>query len=294
MSPTRPWPPPPIEHFKALNKQIFVLEPSITPSTSNSNSDPTTIVLYGWGSGEAKNVGKYAVGYHALFPNARIVVVLVTLPQAMFGSIPRRMRDMQPVLDAAFPPGEADEKPRMLVQVMSNSGISAFVATLLAFRARFSGKILPHSLLVLDSCPGGRSFFKEVWRWSSALTIPAPSWLPAGVVRAFWLFFLTCASVIGWVTRIKSVGLLFRSGIVDPKLTAVKAKRLYIYSKADQLVGWRDVEEHIADSRREGYDCSVEVFEGSEHVSHMRMFPERYWGVIKKAWDEAMAERGDC
>ena len=63
--------------------------------------------------------------------------------------------------------------------------------------------------------------------------------------------------------------------------------RLYLYSQADEMVPWTEVEEHAEEARKAGLDVRMERFEGSPHVAHARTDPERYWGAVKKVWEDA-------
>lgn len=57
--------------------------------------------------------------------------------------------------------------------------------------------------------------------------------------------------------------------------------RCYIYSDADELVDWHDVEKHASDSEVSGWAVHRELFQGTPHVGHMRAEPDRYWGIVK-------------
>lgn len=66
------------------------------------------------------------------------------------------------------------------------------------------------------------------------------------------------------------------------------ARRLYLYSKEDDLILWEDIEQHAAETRQLGRGVDAEVFGGSGHVGHMRMHPEQYWGAVARSWEEAV------
>jgi hypothetical protein len=58
--------------------------------------------------------------------------------------------------------------------------------------------------------------------------------------------------------------------------------RCYMYSDADELVNWRDVESHADASEARGWVVRRELFKGAPHVSHMKVEPERYWGIVRE------------
>lgn len=67
----------------------------------------------------------------------------------------------------------------------------------------------------------------------------------------------------------------------------------YLYSPVDELIPPEDVERHAAEARsRAGIrDVRLERFEKSPHVAHARTDPERYWGAIRRIWEESAEER---
>jgi hypothetical protein len=66
---------------------------------------------------------------------------------------------------------------------------------------------------------------------------------------------------------------------------------LYLYSKEDDLVGYKDVEKHAAEARQRGWQAETEMFNGSPHVMHMRQFPDQYWNAISTTWNQATGIR---
>lgn len=80
---------------------------------------------------------------------------------------------------------------------------------------------------------------------------------------------------------------MLRRRLNDPQLFSVRAPRAYVYSREDEMVGWRDVEGHVAEARERGYRARAELFEGSKHVAHMPMDSERYWRIVQEVWKES-------
>lgn len=63
---------------------------------------------------------------------------------------------------------------------------------------------------------------------------------------------------------------------------------MYIYSDADRMVDWQEVEDHAADARSRGFVVDLERFEGSGHAAHVRVGGgERYWQIVKDLWRES-------
>ena len=62
--------------------------------------------------------------------------------------------------------------------------------------------------------------------------------------------------------------------------------RLYLYSQVDEMVPWMEVEAHAEGARKAWLDVRMERFRGSAHVAHARTDLERYWGMVKKVWED--------
>jgi len=63
--------------------------------------------------------------------------------------------------------------------------------------------------------------------------------------------------------------------------------RLYFYSNADAMVPWSSVERHLSVITKKNIPFRAEKYLGSQHVSHAKMDPNRYWGAVAETWDRA-------
>ena len=68
--------------------------------------------------------------------------------------------------------------------------------------------------------------------------------------------------------------------------------RMYLYSTADVVIPFREVEGHAAGARRAGFPVRMVNFETSAHVSHARDYPEKYWSAVHTFWEEAIRTGG--
>ncbi|EGY23352.1 hypothetical protein VD0002_g8917 [Verticillium dahliae] len=147
---------------------------------------------------------------------------------------------------------------------------------------------MPHQLLVFDSTPGSPWLtWPSLQRWSRAVTISTANrfpW-PFGVTQCIWGFILTVKVFAGWCVGREAAGAFALRVIDDENFETREARRLYLYSKEDDLITSDDIEMYIAESRQKGYQIRVEMFEGSGHVGHMRMHPQCYWKSIADSWD---------
>ncbi|KAG6014789.1 hypothetical protein E4U43_006116 [Claviceps pusilla] len=271
--------------------------------------DPTTVLVYGWGDGLPKHVAKYADGFRALFPYANQVVVLSPISKAMFSSLRQRTDHMLPVVNLLFPPTQHQyqhqdhdhdhehdhEHARILVHTMSNTGAVNYAATLNAYRETHH-RPMPHHLLIMDSTPGSTHLsLGNLSRWSRAMALGTAAWFPWPflLTQTIWGVFLLLHTLLhGWLMGRQSAGAWSIWAVNRSHLESTRARRLYLYGRADDLILWEDIEQHVAQTRRLGWAVDAEVFEGSGHVGHMRMHPRQYWGAVGRGWKGVVQERG--
>jgi len=76
-----------------------------------------------------------------------------------------------------------------------------------------------------------------------------------------------------------------RGDLLNVGLFEQDAPRCYIFSKTDKLVDFGDVETHIREATGSGFKVQSEIFEGSEHVSHIAKDEKRYWEAVQNTWE---------
>ncbi|KAI1136505.1 DUF829-domain-containing protein [Hypoxylon sp. FL0543] len=280
--------------FTPISDRIFLRnedpDSAETPEKSPAEQ-PTAIIIYGWGDGTAKNVAKYVDGYHKLFPAARILMVISSTFGVSYASLEARTSAMMPVIDTLFPtPGDGSE--RVILQAMSNTGGIYAAATLNAYQQRHgTDKALPHHLCVSDSTPGSVVFANEVGRWSRAMALGSARYFPwpFAVTEKIWWTFLYAMHFLERAIGREHAGIYSVNAFLNHAMATPRAVRLYIYSKADDLIWWEDVEAQAATAKSRGYTTALERFDDSPHVGHMRMHRDRYWGAIERCWKASLA-----
>ncbi|TQV91994.1 paxU protein [Cordyceps javanica] len=287
--------PPSIQGFDSLSDQVFVRDGDLEAVTATKNH-PDIVAIYGWGDCLPQHVAKYADGYRAMFPGAKQVVVLSPIAKAMFTSRKQRREHMTPVVNYLFGSPNASESTgvvqgdsRILVHAMSNTGAINFAATLDAYVERFKSP-MPHTLFVMDSTPGGTNLtWANLKRWSRAMALGTAKWFPWPFVatQSIWAFFLLLNTLFLWVRRRQHAGAWSRIAAHQEAFATKRARRLYIYSKDDDLIDYRDIENHALESEQLGYAVDTKEFYGSGHVGHMRMHPDEYWPTIQRSWVNA-------
>jgi hypothetical protein len=284
---------PPFPGFTSLSDQVFTRPGEAVEDDSQKKrqqSDPTIVLLYGWGDGLPKHVAKYADGFRQLFPHATQVVVLSPISRAMFSDLQQRSDHMVPVIKALTKKSTDLAAERILVHIMSNTGAVNYAATLNSYQEVF-GKPMPHQMLSLDSTPGSTDLtMSNISRWSRAMALGTAGFFPwpFAMTQSIWAMFLCVNSFYAWTIGRESAGAWSIKAVNNAQYELPEASRLYMYSKEDDLIGWEDIELHVAESRQLGIKSDTEVFSGSGHVGHMRKFPKQYWSAIQRAWQKAM------
>ncbi|CAP60885.1 uncharacterized protein PODANS_0_700 [Podospora anserina S mat+] len=298
---------PLLKTFTRLSKQVYVQEPVSSPPPGAHETDPTTVIIYGWGDAAPKHLSKYVTGYTTLFPYVRLVLIFSPILKTLYQTLDSRSKTMIPVIEALYGPisslgssavpSKAESKERILLQVMSNTGGMNLAATMYAFtRAQPTepAQVFPYDLMVLDSTPGSTAFLPNIAPWSRAMAIGASRvlpFLPFIVIQAMAALFLATLHGVGQIMGATSAAVFSVAAVNDPSLSDITSKRLYLYSKEDDIIHWEDIERHAADAKSKGWDVSAETFEGTRHVGHMKAHPDKYWTAISAAWKDAVKKR---
>ncbi|KAF3059312.1 hypothetical protein GL218_04625 [Daldinia childiae] len=278
--------------FTPISDRIFIRNEDSSETTKKTPNDhPTTIIIYGWGDGSPKTVAKYVDGYNKLFPGARILMVISSTFAATSQSLDQRTKDMMPIIDTVFPTPH-DDLSRILLHIMSNTGCIYAAATLNAYQERHGkDKALPHHLCINDSTPGSFDFAKEVGRWSKAMAVGTAKWFPwpFTVTRRIWWTFLYTMHLIEKAIGREPSGIYSGRVFLDHSIATPRAPRAYLYSKKDDIIWWEDIEAQAKVAKNKGYKTTLEMFDDSPHVGHMRVHPARYWSTIENHWKATVA-----
>ncbi|KAH8685302.1 hypothetical protein BGZ61DRAFT_455253 [Ilyonectria robusta] len=281
---------PSIPGFVAVSDQILVQE---TQNDAERPADhPDAILIFGWGDCLPKHVAKYADGYAELFPHSTQVVILAPISKAFFTDLQQRSDSMMPVLKVLDSlKASTGRTPTVLAHAMSNTGGTNYASTLNAFKQTYE-EPLPHQLLVLDSTPGSPYMnWENLKRWSKAMTLGTAAYFPwpFAVTQSIWGLVLCLNIAFGWATGREAPAVFSIRAIDDETFETKDARRLFLYSKEDDLIFWHDIEAYRAVATQKGYQTDAEMFEGTGHVGHMRVFPEKYWKAIQDSWGRAIA-----
>jgi hypothetical protein len=230
-----------------------------------------------------KHTSKYLSTYAALYPDARILVATITIKDFFLVSTAARAKDLSPILAAL----QADpaSSPKLLVHLFSNGGVKTLYSLTQSYLTQ-TGQPLPATLLISDSAPGRPHFARDIY----ALTRNLPK---NPVLFYFFSSFFVLAELLllfiynctpFWQGLVRGP----REAMADPKLIRKDAHMCFVYSAEDIVIDPKDVEQHVKDAQAVGWNVEIHRFEGSQHVSHMRLSPEKYWGILVGAWERAV------
>lgn len=265
----------PLAPFAKLGPSVYMQDPS-----DSTGKDRPLIFLAFWMNAPPRALAKYVVEYRRIAPSARIIFIRSSSNDFFLRSAARTQRNrVTPAVDAirAFAtPGNP-----VFMHLFSNGGLSGTTHMLQA-HYQATGKPLPISSMIIDSAPGTATLAAAVRAFSFALP---RMWILRLISKSFLWMFLILFKVMHTITRSPDPISLARKVINDTSLVqAAKAKgiptRCYIYSDADELVDWHDVEKHASESEACGWVVRRERFQGSPHVGHMKTAPDRYWAIV--------------
>ncbi|QSZ36025.1 hypothetical protein DSL72_007149 [Monilinia vaccinii-corymbosi] len=278
----------PLSAFTKLSPVVSLYTPSTT--TLPPPSHPTTILLCSWNNAAAKHISYYTTSYTNLFPTSRIVLCTMKTSQFLLQSESQRRKDVALALDALFA-GSSDEEERLLVHCISNGGAKRFYGIAGLYQS-WRERPFPVKSIIYDSCPSLPWFKRDL---HALLHVPGPK-LPWLLYIPLAIVAVLAASMVNfivhwcphWVWRDLVRGPL--EGLNDERLVSKGAVRGYIYSEEDEVIEWRDVEEHGEVGRSRGYRVERIKMGGGKHA---QMFKGEggegvYWGFIKKLWVDGL------
>ena len=265
--------------MRTLSPSVSLYEPD-TPA--DGTSSPRLILILSWFAAREAHIAKYVAQHRLLFPTSRILLVRCPLNHVFFPpGVRRQLLPAAQILKAlllADRDKNDDGAPGVLVHMFSNGGMNSMTLLLAMLREdRKHGHVFPRHVMICDSCPG----YFHWQRIHRAVSHGLPSWVSP-------LIHLGLA--INWFIG----GFLLRRdpppdrqarGLNDKTLAALQTRRLYLYGTGDDMVDWRDVEDHATRAADAGIDVRREMFPGGKHVSHARADGERYWRLVEQAWD---------
>ncbi|KAF7113649.1 hypothetical protein CNMCM5793_003005 [Aspergillus hiratsukae] len=281
-----------LEPLQKIGQDVYLYEGSAYKS-NGSNSDPSIIILCTWlGGASPRRINKYVALYRALFPESSILLITTTLPDITirpFSVLRARLKPAREAICRIVSQKAEDTtgpKNDALLHVFSHGGCNTAIQLALSMKEN-SGPNALHRLplrgVIFDCCPGETDFRRSYN--AAVLSLPQGGRLVQLAGRA------VLYTTVGTITSIQNMGLMssvndLRHQLNDEAVLGRQARRLYMCSKADTMVDWRDVVSHMETAREQGYQADGVIFQNSPHCALMLEDEKKYWTSIKQFWRE--------
>ncbi|KAK2616902.1 hypothetical protein QQS21_000280 [Conoideocrella luteorostrata] len=284
--------------LEAIGQDIYYVDHRSDQSSKseniNASTDPQLIILCTWlGGATPSRIQKYLDGYISLYPKSPILLIagrfldITVLP---FSVLHARLAPARHVMIERIEAQADDEaaRPSFLWHIFSHGGCNSAIQMALSLHnERGDIDLSKHiKLLILDCCPGDATF-ENAYK-AAAYSLPAA--FPARAVGQLLLY-----PAMGILTGLQNAGLMLsvshlRAQLNDPAVLG-NARRLYLYSKADQVVRWQDVEAHIEDARsQQGLSAQGVSYPDSPHCALVRDHGPDYWKTIVAFWNAPIGD----
>ncbi|XP_072919091.1 transmembrane protein 53 isoform X2 [Hemitrygon akajei] len=230
--------------------------------------DPVTILL-GWAGCQDKHLAKYSY----IYKNQGCVVLRYPTPwQQIFfpGILSKNLHyTARKLLDLLFDIG-IEEHP-ILFHVFSNAGSMLYCQIVELFN-QTETKYATLNVVgaIFDSAPGDKNLLGGIRALNTVLS-PSINIF----VRCFAILIFTSTAffrVLFYpVTRF--ISLSFYDAL---KAEPSRWPQLFLYSKADEIISYKDIERMIKARKLLNIEVQSMDFITSQHVSHFKMFPDKY------------------
>ncbi|NP_001107322.1 transmembrane protein 53 [Xenopus tropicalis] len=252
-----------------LDYTIEFPEPTFQDWQWDREQEPVVILL-GWGGCKDQYLTKYGAIYH----NKGCTVIKYTAAwNAVFVTeslgLSSLREEAKKLLELLF---EYEiEKSPILFHVFSNGGfmLYRYIVELLQSHCRLNKLHVVGT--IFDSAPGNRNVIGSVRALDTILRTSTNKAFRFLALAAFALMVIILRILLYPVTRY-----VHENHYDAMKKDPSRWPQLYLYSRADPIISYLDVESIIAARRRRCLPTEALDFGKSEHVSHFRRFPQRY------------------
>lgn len=292
-------PPPALAPEVSLGNNIFLIEPAgngnASSTSPNDGNGPSLIILCTWlGGATTRRIAKYVEGYRTSFPDATLILIRTVLADITARSFDSLRSRLQPARDAILralqSPLSPAPAPNVLLHVFSHGGCNTAIqlAQSLSDVDADAGELFRDRLwlFVFDCCPGDTSFDKAF----RAAAVSLPPTISSGPLPIRALGTAAVFTLIAAVTALQRVGLMasvsdMRRDLNDPALFGRRARRLYLFSRADTMVDPADVRSHARLAREEaGCEVGLVAFRDAAHCTLLTEDAPKYWRAIRDCW----------
>lgn len=288
-------------HLRASSRPCSLQHPEAM------RGSPAVVLLTSWTGAQARHVAKYTEAYGELYPHTPVMVVTTQITDLACQSTKQKMAALAAAVGflqgrtgggrAVGAAATVTGPPGVLLHAFSEGGSNKAVCVARAYLAA-TGRPLPVAAFVFDSTPGTPRFGCNVAAFrrslpNNALARAFGLALGVAVLAATWVVF---GLVVGFENNALSKT---RRALNDAALwggarALRRAPRTYLFSEADDLILWRDVEAHAAEAAAAAGVASLLVrYQASPHCGHARAHPDHYWAAVRHTWEARDVEAGD-
>ena len=174
----------------------------------------------------------------------------------------------------------ANNGGQVLVHSFSNGGGNQVNEFAKAWNKRFGTK-MPMRAQILDSSPTKGPWMKS----HAAISASLPQtlfWRWFGGALVHVLILLTWLVV--FIRRKENKMIVICRELNDENVFDNRVPRVYLYSRADTMVGFEEADEHADIAKSKGWDVTKVQFEKSAHCGHIREDEDKYWAAVLETW----------
>ncbi|OJZ85394.1 hypothetical protein ASPFODRAFT_47981 [Aspergillus luchuensis CBS 106.47] len=272
-----------IPDFPSIGKNIYYYEPDLidTPIPENANTHPSLIILCSWyGGATPRRVAKYTSGYRQRYPRTSILLINTSFRDYVARSLHSIDGNLTAAKNTITKTLQSTPDARILLHVFSNGGCNTVTQLARAMKSEPVNFKSALKLIIFDCCPGDSSFDRLYAAGAVALPTAQPG-------RAIGTAVLYSTAKVGYALQsIKAMRSIddYRADLNDAEIFG-EARRLYLYSRIDGMIPWKDVEGHMIEASRRGYPVTGVSFEDGKHCGLVMGDERRYWDAVERAWE---------
>ncbi|QDS72413.1 hypothetical protein FKW77_009049 [Venturia effusa] len=266
----------PFPNFSQLAPSTWYYQPLLSETKPESPQQPDLVILSTWMGAASKHILKYVAAYQKIYPNTSILVLTNGVQDIIFRPSSHHEKHLRAAISVIRATRQQNPQARIVLHLFSNGGAHTICQLAKLYRKYYS-RPLPLDGTVLDSAPGRATYKRSI----AAMSVGLPKFLP---VRLLGILILHIACIVMWLQRHvlgrENVITRVRRELNDPLLFPTGARRVYLYSRTDEMVDWETVEEHALEAEEDGVHVERERFGKSRHVGHMMEDFDRYWAAV--------------
>ncbi|KAL8929865.1 MAG: hypothetical protein Q9208_001009 [Pyrenodesmia sp. 3 TL-2023] len=263
--------------------------PRSTSLTSPKPYKPTHILLFMHLGAQSSHILKYTLPLSTLYSTATIEIFTCSISEYLFLPLSYYQRNhltSNPSIQTLVTTPPADL--RLMVFAFSLAGAYQLIAFAHLYR-KHHGVPLPVKLIVFDCSPAviSRKTTTTMLCQSAFLHSSLPSILKPLLQNLAAIVITIYLLILALVVSEPDPSHPICTACKDPTLLDINAKRLYMYSAADEWITEGGIEREIEEAEGKGWLCVKKRFEGVRHCQCVKKFGT-YLDAVAKTWSGAV------